>query len=73
MRAALPIGLTELDLIEADKWEQSLDGLLPSTLRILRLGRLYSHRLTAVTTGLCRQLHTLDVNKSYSRATCHHR
>ena len=60
--ASLPRSLTELDLSQAHKWDQSLDGVLPPALRILRLGVAFTRPLTAATFSSCPLLHTLDMS-----------
>ena len=53
---------TELDLSEARMWDHSLDGVLPPSLRTLRLGRAFTQPLMAATFSSCPLLHTLDMS-----------
>ena len=57
----LPRTLTELDMTGAQSWNQSLDGVLPPALRVLRLGERFRQPLTAATFATCQQLETLDL------------
>ena len=59
---SLPRSLTELDLSGAGEWNHSLDGVLPPSLRILRLGDAFTQSLTAATVSSCPLLHTLDMS-----------
>ena len=59
----LPRSLTELDLSGALLWNHSLDGVLPPSLRVLRLGNEFFQPLTAATFLTCPLLTILDLSR----------